>query len=129
MTEYEDEEDRRDREEDERIWRERREYIQSRVTPEDFAFFLHELEQIEARVIGQGLGGDDDGESDQFIFAAMRNVFYSGYVAGLDATKLEKSRDALAIERLRSARWRFGQRSDRQEGSGDASGGGKRDFQ
>lgn len=88
MTAYEDEEDRRDREEDERIWRERKRDLQSRVTPDDFAFFLHELEQIEARVIGQGLGGeDDDGESDEFIFAAMRNVFYDGYMAGLDATK------------------------------------------
>lgn len=88
MTAYEDEEDRRDREEDERIWRERKQHLQSRVTPEAFAFFLHELEQIEARVIGKGLGGEDDeGESDAYIFAAMRNVFYSGYVAGLDATK------------------------------------------
>ncbi len=88
MTSYEDEEDRRDREEDERIWRERKQYLQSRVTSEDFAFFLHEIEQIEARVLGQGLGGDhDQGEADAFIFAAMRNVFCSGYMAGLDATK------------------------------------------
>lgn len=50
MTAYED--DRRDREKDERICRERKQYLQSRVAPEDFAAFLHELEQIEARVIG-----------------------------------------------------------------------------
>lgn len=88
MIEYEDEEDRRDREEDERLWRERRQAIQSRVTPEAFTFFLRKLEQIEARVVGQGLG-DDDGEDDEFIFAAMRNVFYSGYVAGLSARDRE----------------------------------------
>lgn len=88
MTGYEDDDDRRDREEDEQIWRERREYIQSRVTPEDFAFFLHELEQIEARVVGKGVGGEN-GEDDEFIYAAFRNVFFSGYVAGLDARDRE----------------------------------------
>ncbi len=88
MTEYEDEEDRRDREEDARIWRERRLEIQSRVTPKDFAFFLHQLEQIEAKLVGQGIGGDD-GEDDEFIFAAMRNVFHIGYLAGLSARDRE----------------------------------------
>ncbi|TWU09940.1 hypothetical protein [Allorhodopirellula heiligendammensis] len=66
MTGYEDEDDRHDREEDERIWRERRQAIQSRVTREAFAFFLRELKQIEARVVGKGLGGEN-GEDDEFV--------------------------------------------------------------
>lgn len=86
MTEYEDPDDKHDREDDERIWRERKQDIQARVTPHSFAAFLYELEQIEARVVGQGIGGDD-GENDQFIYASFRNAFYTGYLAGLEASQ------------------------------------------
>ncbi len=51
MTDYDEEEYRRDLDEDARIWRERRLEVQSRVTPEDFAFFLRQLEQIEAWLV------------------------------------------------------------------------------
>ncbi len=90
-----DEEDWYD-DDEERIWRQRRDAVQKRVTAEDFAIFTQQLENIEARIVGKGLDGSE-GEDDKFIFHSIRSVIVSSvgqacgrvaFTSGMPARKI-----------------------------------------